>query len=459
MESKDQFHWSILLDSIEEGRVVPIIGPELLVFELDGRRVDLQRVLADRLAEALEIAPKELPPDFRLDDVALRFFENRGRRSVLYSTLHGLIQDPGLPVPEPLLRLAGINGLRLFVSTTFDGLMAKALDTCRFAGRPRTITRDFSLRKRVEDLPVAFEELEAPAVFRIFGASSTASDYVVTDEDLLEFVFALRSPDRRPKLLFDALRECNLLVLGCSFPNWLSRFFVRVISDMRLVDRRYTLETIADDRTAQDRNLVLFMRHCDVSVFEGGGTLDFLDELCRRWQALHPEPTRADPLGLQPEIVQGLPRGPGGAIFLSYASEDRDMVLVFKEHLEAAGIEVWFDQRRLEAGDVYEHKIRRNIASCSFFFPCISRASAGRIEGYYRKEWHWAIERSRRFEAGFPFIQPIVLDDTPYAAEGIPEEFSSRHWQVFPGGVPTEEFLELTRKRVRDVRKALAGRS
>lgn len=458
METSDRFHWSVLISAIEEGRVIPVIGPELLVFEQDGAKTDLYSLLAGRLADKLAVDRADLPKQFSLDDVALRYFENRGQRSVLYSTLNSLVRDPAFPVPEPLRRLAEIDGLRLFVSTTFDGFMARALEDARPAAKSSAVTRDYSLRSRVEDLPNAVEDLEAPVVFRLFGGSSTLTDYVVTDEDLLEFLLALRSPDRRPKLLFDALRDCNLLVLGCSFPNWLSRFFVRVISDMRLLDRRDTLETIADDRTAEDQNLVLFLRHCNISIFQGGGTVEFVDELWRRWREIHPEGQKAS-AGASVSIQEDRPTVPGGAIFLSYASEDRAMVLELKEHLEQAGLEVWFDQRRLEAGDVYEHKIRRNIATCSFFFPCISRASANRLEGYYRKEWHWAIERSRRFEASFPFIQPIVLDDTPYGVDGIPSEFSSRHWQVFPGGVPSNDFLELTRQRVRDLRKHLAGRT
>jgi len=458
MSTPDRFHWSVLISAIEEGRVVPVIGPELLLIEHEGKMVGLYDLLAARLAEELAIDTQSLRPGFGLDDVALSYFEGRGQRSVLYATLHSIAKDPALPVPAPLRELAGIEGFHLYVSTTFDGMMARAL---RDVGRPVS-SRDYSLRSKVEDLPSPVERLDEPLVFRLFGGSSTLSDYVVTDEDLVEFLVALQSPDRRPQLLFDALRDCNLLVLGCSFPNWLSRFFVRVISNMRLLDRRDTLETIADDRTAEDQNLVLFLRHCNVSVFQDGGTLAFLDELCRRWRALHPEPTEEESgdAAFEPVIATSPSHiAPGGAIFLSYASEDRAMVLTLKEHLEAAGLEVWFDQRRLEAGDVYEHKIRRNIASCSFFFPCISRTSASRVEGYYRKEWYWAIERSRRFEPSYPFIQPIVLDDTPYGASGIPGEFSNRHWQVFPGGVPSREFLDLTVTRVRELRKRLAGRT
>ena len=104
-------------------------------------------------------------------------------------------------------------------------------------------------------------------MFNIFGRSGTAADFVVTDEDLLEFVHVLHTGDRRPRMLFDALRDYNLLLLGCSFPDWLTRFFVRVISDMRLLEPRSTLETIVDDATPRNEDLVVFLRRAKISVF------------------------------------------------------------------------------------------------------------------------------------------------------------------------------------------------
>ena len=55
-----------LLLNIEEGRVVPIVGPELLVVEHEGRELLLYRFLAERLAERLRIPVDSLPPDFSL---------------------------------------------------------------------------------------------------------------------------------------------------------------------------------------------------------------------------------------------------------------------------------------------------------------------------------------------------------------------------------------------------------
>ena len=57
---------------------------------------------------------------------------------------------------------------------------------------------------------------------------------------------------------------------------------------------------------------------------------------------------------------------PANAVFISYAREDLPAVQKLKAALDAAGIVTWFDLDRLEGGDDYDHKIRANIARCSF---------------------------------------------------------------------------------------------
>jgi len=42
---------------------------------------------------------------------------------------------------------------------------------------------------------------------------------------------------------------------------------------------------------------------------------------------------------------------PRGAVFLSYASQDADAAQRICAALQAAGIEVWFDQSELRGGD------------------------------------------------------------------------------------------------------------
>ena len=48
------------------------------------------------------------------------------------------------------------------------------------------------------------------------------------EEDLLEYIYGMTA-ESRPNRLFDHLRSMNLLFLGCNYPDWLSRFFIRLL--------------------------------------------------------------------------------------------------------------------------------------------------------------------------------------------------------------------------------------
>ena len=78
-----------------------------------------------------------------------------------------------------------------------------------------------------------------------------------------------------------------------------------------------------------------------------------------------------------------------------------------KAGLDAAGVKTWFDLERLEGGDDYDRKIQRNIARCSFFIPIVSATTERRLEGYFRREWSYAIDRARNIADGAVFILPV----------------------------------------------------
>ena len=57
------------------------------------------------------------------------------------------------------------------------------------------------------------------------------------------------------------------------------------------------------------------------------------------------------------------------AVFLSYASQDSGAARRISDALGAAGIQVWFDQSELRAGDAWDQKIRRELRDCALFVP------------------------------------------------------------------------------------------
>jgi TolB-like protein len=136
------------------------------------------------------------------------------------------------------------------------------------------------------------------------------------------------------------------------------------------------------------------------------------------------------------------------SVFLSYASEDRPAAQTLKEALLAYGLDVWYDESGLDGGDAWDQKIRRQIRECDFFMPLISAQTAARPEGYFRREWRLAVERTHDMADDHPFLLPVVIDDTTQSGARVPEKFLSVHWLRVPGGRPTLALEALCRRLV-----------
>ena len=124
--------WDDLLNHIEEKRVIPIIGPELLTVATDTGPQNLYAWLAPRLASRLGIPAADLPPAPSLNDVVVRFLARRGRREDAYTRLRTILRETTFAPPTALLQLAEIADFDLYVTTTFDILLEDALNTVRF---------------------------------------------------------------------------------------------------------------------------------------------------------------------------------------------------------------------------------------------------------------------------------------------------------------------------------------
>jgi TolB-like protein/lipoprotein NlpI len=133
---------------------------------------------------------------------------------------------------------------------------------------------------------------------------------------------------------------------------------------------------------------------------------------------------------------------PSKAVFLSYASQDAEAARLICEALRSAGIEVWFDQSELRGGDVWDRQIRKHIHDCALFVPIISSATQARLEGYFRREWKLAVDRTHDMADGKPFLVPVVTDDTKDQEAEVPESFRAVQWSRLPEGKTPPAFVE-----------------
>ena len=98
----DEDAWDDLLSFIEERRVIPIVGPELLMVTTErGPRV-LYEWAAERLALRLNVNTADLPQPYTLNDVVCLFLAARGRREEAYVCLRSIIKDATFEPPSAI---------------------------------------------------------------------------------------------------------------------------------------------------------------------------------------------------------------------------------------------------------------------------------------------------------------------------------------------------------------------
>src|SRR5579862_8642854 len=439
----DEDAWDDLLSYIEERRVIPIVGPELLQVQTDKGPRLLYDWLAEKLAVRLNVDVSELPHPYTLNDVVCWFLGARGRREEAYVRLRGLLKDATFEPPQALRRLAAIPEFDLFVTTTFDPLLETAINLERSGGAPSTEALSYS-PNRVVDLPTERDQLRRPVVYHLFGKVSASPTYVISDEDLLEYICALQSEHLAPEKLFHELEHNHLLFIGSNFTNWLARLFLRMAKRQRLSDPRDVGEIMADNHTSQDERLVAFLQQVSVRTRIYQGAERFVDELHDRLAARRKP--QAPAISAAPvRFVPPARDMPDNAVFISYSREDLPAVQQIKAGLEAAGVTTWFDMDRLEAGDDYDRKIQRNIARCSYFIPVVSANTQRRLEGYFRREWSYAMDRVRNMADGALFILPVTIDGTSAQDALVPDKFKALHFNQLPGGSVSPEFARRLR--------------
>src|SRR4026208_826830 len=168
----DDDAWDDLLNYSEERRVIPIIGPDLLRVQTDRGLRPLYEWLPEKLAVRPSVdpaglpqppprhdparrpgGPAGLPQPLVLNDVVGAYLGQRGRREEAYTRLRSIMREVEFEPPHALRQLAQITDFDLFITTTFDPLLEKAVNLERYGGQPGTEVIAYA-PNRVADLPV-----------------------------------------------------------------------------------------------------------------------------------------------------------------------------------------------------------------------------------------------------------------------------------------------------------------
>jgi hypothetical protein len=455
--------WEDLLAFVEGGRVIPIVGAELLTIEESGKLIPLYRAVAERLLSRYGLSWTALPggavlrKHCELNDAVCALAAAGRRVRDLYRPTHDILQrllaEQREPL-QPLRELASIHHFDLFTTTTPDDLLARALNAVRFNGSNQTDQIEYAPKlptDRRRDIPEV-PSSNYTAVFYLFGKVDVSPFYAIHDEDALEFPYELQAGNG-PERMFSQLRSRNLLLIGCTFADWLSRFFLRLCNSERLFsEQRAKREFLVGEEATKDPNFTVFLeRFSQDSRCYAVEARPFVGELYRRWSVRNPTASQARP-------VEPAPGSAAGTIFISYSSDDVGAAKkLFADLDEIGGDVAWFDKSALKPGDLWYEHIRSAIQRCSLFLPLLSANTERRTEGYFRLEWTEAAERCKRIQ-GRKFIFPIVIDPGYTGAMGgytlIPEQFKAFQYSHAPSGQMSDELKGELREQLRTLRRA-----
>jgi hypothetical protein len=183
-----------------------------------------------------------------------------------------------------------------------------------------------------------------------------------------------------------------------------------------------------------------------------------VDDLHRRWTERFPS-VPEDGGGTAPSAPRSAVQATAerGAIFLSYASEDREVATALARQLETAGLDVWFDRDDLRGGDRFGDVIKARIRNCSLFVPILSRNVLTVEPRYFRREWNHAVEVAELIPPTRSYLFPVAIDDIETTADEVPEPFRDVHWERLEAGLASERLIQALVRHFRDFQRYLGA--
>ena len=407
--SMNDADWKRLLNRIRDGDVVPVVGPQLLV-DADShssRQAGIAEALLSNHGQS--VAPGSLPP-FRELNEAFERLSTKVRPQDIYADVHELMREDGRRnasiLPLPLQQIAHIADFRLLVSLTPDDALARAL---RLRCAVNEIVHSPNLPTgELKDLPPDWLQRAGEVqLLYLFGKARSTPMFAIHDEDVLEYAHnIIERGSQVPGAFLGELRQRSLLLIGCNFPDWLSRFFLRLTNRNRLStkDKREWMV----EQLAPQESLTCFLRsHSrETEVLADLPPVQFVAELHRRWMDDHGgDGDASQPLG-QPPVP------PAALFFVSYSRigdlpRAEGLVQTLLE-LGASAAEVWFDRTSIEPGQDFKHRILDGIRGCTYFVPLLSANVDARSEAFVFSEWREATARMQNMNR--EFVLPVVVD-------------------------------------------------
>jgi DNA-binding MarR family transcriptional regulator len=422
----EQSDWDEVLEFISEKQITPVLGKEMYKFKEAGLLMPFDEYLSRQLLESNRITDQ--PPLSLTKAVSYLVSERKVKSMDVTRKLKSMVKEISFEFPL-LTQFLSISDFDYFINTAvYNNVLEHTLAQLR-GQKPASI--NFSINEPFSDCD-DLEKLKEPFVFNVFGSLLNTVDAALSEEDMLEYAGYFKEKMNGAANITSALRNHNLLFIGCAFPDWMVRFVLRLLSNEPLHEwgSKRTIIVINDStdlRTTQYD----FLKNYDVVTYEGN-TSDFVQELSVRWKQKNPSAVKTK------------------KIFLSYTTKDREAVETLKKALEGIdNVSCWYDNREIAPGDDFKTEIAKNIKSADLFIPLISANSLVHKDGYVQLEWFTAdnVNTFRKIDGNTDkYLMPVVIDDTNPYDTNVPKYFSELSIGKVPQGNPGQEFINQVRE-------------
>jgi hypothetical protein len=439
-----------LVERINRGDCVLVLGPRVAVRPDDPERQPLDRLLAEELIESIGVTGAEgAAASADLHRAADLYYRTRQDRVELDVAVQDFYEREASATTDFHRDLAKLP-FRLCVSASPDSLMLNAVA----ATEGKTPQKGYYAFRPIQTPRLTRPTAERPIIYHLFGHHEEAKSLVLTEGDLIEFLVAIvrgapAVPDQVRSILADP--AASFLFIGFGFHNWYLRVLLQVLNVYGHQSKAIAFEDTLFFDHPERQQVVGFFSGDRLIEFRPLHWETFARQLSAAYEASGRKRVHAAPEPLQPSDNAPL-------AFISYASENRDRVEELMAKLQARGINVWQDRQDLRAGDDWNQKLIRVIQKMvDYVIVLQTEEMLSRTEGVFHRE----IKEAQVRQSGMSeyrgeklrFLIPVRCGDC-----GILSDLENRHVIDLdaPGGEEAlaDSILEDWRNRA-----ALTGRS
>lgn len=411
-------NWERLLDAIENKRVVPILGENLIHVATESGNRDIRSYLLNNLSE--QFSEEQNIRDFSQIEIDIHKYNTKGDagdETDIYYEIFQQLKEASVTLPDQVVKLFQICNFPLVLTTSYAPRINDVL------GISENNVKVYQKKKESDISSMNHGLKNSTILYHLFGkVNAVHKSFLVTDEDLLDYLHCWHNQDTRPPVLEKYLKDKFFLVLGCNYPNWLFRFFWHSIKNFSIAptsDLGMQGVVALDQHHADDQELIGFLSR--IKTITVNNTEDFIGELIERYQLRNKDKvitSKSDNIESDTQKHD---------IFISYASEDFEIAKEIYNLLKSLGANPWFDKKKLEGGELYERTIDKQIKECKRFMPILSQNTLTNERRFFKKEWTHSIEELP-YRYGTRYICPIVIDNiNPFEEDRIPDQFKQCH--------------------------------